>query len=628
MNRRGIISILCCTLAGISFIHSDWSYQGCHDISDANWDEYFDYTILVNTGQDPYPALLEPLKMYFHEVNEGGIMYANFYWIQRQGYIKYYDARNNTVKDVGEIGVNTTSEYGLVGLALDPDFDINGYIYVYYSSPEPSEWRISRFNIDANNNLNNSSEKIMITSDFYSNCCHSAGHMRFDDYGDLWMVVGKNASDDPGGNIDESNQSSSCERSSSSTADIKGSVIRIHPDDTDPKGYTIPKGNFGDYFALKYEQEGDFARAAEFRDETRVLPEIYAKGTRNPYGLGVDPVRRWIMWGENGVNRDSYHEEFNFTKVPGFFGYPYFAGNDAEDAHAFRTFGDDRQSYCLVCYGHGGQEIIDQDRMAPVNNSVWNNGLNVLPPAIPAIYTYQQSSAISCPIYRYDGDLQSAVKFPPHFDRIWFLSDFNPYNTDVNHKQYWFGSRIRGVVIDDQNLKISKDEEAFATSKFRLYRPLEMEFGPDGALYIINYSGWFNSNSNTSIAKITYKGDCHPLEPKLETAYYPNPGYGCQDILAPNFDPMSWAHDPLACATAVKPGERSTGFVRAISSTIYITSRGEYTLKMIDVNGKVQMQLQGQGPRRHKLRSLAPPGLYVVVVKTSLGAWQQRIMVF
>ena len=60
--------------------------------------------------------------------------------IERRGGIKLFDPLTQGVKPVGMLGVNTevevgNGEQGLVGMSLDPKFDENGWMYLYYFHP-------------------------------------------------------------------------------------------------------------------------------------------------------------------------------------------------------------------------------------------------------------------------------------------------------------------------------------------------------------------------------------------------------------------------------------------------------------------------------------------------------------
>jgi hypothetical protein len=46
--------------------------------------------------------------------------------------------------------------------------------------------------------------------------------------------------------------------------------------------------------------------------------------------------------------------------------------------------------------------------------------------------------------------------------------------------------------------------------------PLEYEFGPDGALYVVEYGGpYFGASAGTKLTKLEYTGTCRPAEPTL-----------------------------------------------------------------------------------------------------------------
>jgi cytochrome c len=74
-------------------------------------------------------------------------------------------------------------------------------------------------------------------------CCHTGGGMVWDDTGNLYLAVGNNTGNLPFSTTDERPDRSSWDdqRSSSNTNDLRGKLLRIHPE---PNGtYSIPAGN-------------------------------------------------------------------------------------------------------------------------------------------------------------------------------------------------------------------------------------------------------------------------------------------------------------------------------------------------------------------------------------------------
>jgi len=463
-----------------------WSYPGCKDVTDAD----FTYTSLVHRGQAPDANLAEPDKMDFDMDAQGNV---DIYYTEiRPGNIKRYSAATKTVKtlvklpnwglgsDYQTVHNNNQVEEGVTGIVLDPKFKTNHWIYVHWSPlPDNNEvFKISRFTVTGDTILL-SSEKVLLTIPGQrQTCCHTGGAMRFDAYGDLWITQGANSgrsgnnTTTPPEGMNETTKYESEEWGASSTHGLRGSILRIHP--TDDGKYNIPTGNFGDYF---YKQTGN----AQYLDTSKVLPEIYIKGNRNPYSLALDPVRRWVAWGDVGpdVLASNVRDEDDLQKTPGFEGWPYFVGNNTPFSGA-------------------------KDPKAPTNTSKWNTGLTTLPPARPSIHPSAIGSApITGPIYLYDGDLNSPVKLPPHFNRKWFVTDYT-------------SSQVNVMTLDSAGNNVTAVQRIFANHTFN--GPVDFRQGPDGALYVVNYGpANFAANGSASIDKITYTGDCRPLTPKLET---------------------------------------------------------------------------------------------------------------
>ncbi len=106
-------------------------------------------------------------------------------------------------------------------------------------------------------------------------------------------------------------------RSAGNTNDLRGKIMRIQVKDDGT--YEIPEGNL-------------FPKGT---DKTR--PEIYVMGNRNPYRISVDQKNSYLYWGEVGpdANADSFatrgprgYDEVNQARKAGFFGWPFFVGNN------------------------------------------------------------------------------------------------------------------------------------------------------------------------------------------------------------------------------------------------------------------------------------------------------------
>src|SRR5215207_2974650 len=89
------------------------------------------------------------------------------------------------------IGVDTEQDRGLVGIAFDPNFAQNNYLYLYYTKTDASGTRnrLSRFTANGNTAVNNS-ELVIIESPMTTNI-HTGGAMGFGADGYLYLGIGE-----------------------------------------------------------------------------------------------------------------------------------------------------------------------------------------------------------------------------------------------------------------------------------------------------------------------------------------------------------------------------------------------------------------------------------------------------
>ena len=180
------------------------------------------------------------------------------------------------------IAVDNYNERGLSGLALDPDFELNHYCYVFYTVPGGNYNRISRFTANGNYALPDSEEVLMELTPL-AGSIHNGGAMAFGNDGQLYIAVGDGANPETGQDLNTT----------------LGKILRINKDGS------IPEDN------PFYEQLSGQARA------------IYAYGFRNPFTMAIDPVSGAIF--ANDVGSDRY-EEVNQVLRGGNYGWPLQEG--------------------------------------------------------------------------------------------------------------------------------------------------------------------------------------------------------------------------------------------------------------------------------------------------------------
>lgn len=414
-------------------------------------------------------SLKEPVKL---AVAPGGDVYI----AERGGSIRRW--RSGSLTTIARVNVFTggalpdpkgsnqkSNENGLHGLALDPGFETNRWIYLHYAPQAVSTIRIARFTLNGEA-LDMASEKILLDIPVQRNsCCHTGGGMEFDREGNLFITVGNNTTN-PGANapdayLKENDPDADDQGHAGNTNDLRGKILKIRPK---PDGsYEVPEGNL-------------FPKGT-----AKTKPEIWAMGLRNPYSLTVDDVRGWVGWGDVGPDDgmpDS--EEWNLFTKPGNAGWPYFVG-------ANRAWRPARNKVAS----------------APSNTSPNNTGLQTLPPAIPATVGYGQSCAVTGPVYYYNGANPSKAKLPPHLHKKWLVTD-------------WWKGNLEVVTMSEDGSSVVSRQALLQQNTFN--GPLDIQVGPDGALYVVEYgqqSGglWFSNNGSTAISRLTYTGSCHPELP-------------------------------------------------------------------------------------------------------------------
>ncbi|GGZ68702.1 PQQ-dependent sugar dehydrogenase [Streptomyces bluensis] len=418
----------------------------------------------------------------------------------RDGALRLTDAAGNT-RLAGKLAVYAHDEEGLQGVGVDPGFADNRFIYLYYAPPldtpagdapetgtaadfAPFDGvnRLSRFVLKTDGTLDTASEtKIIDIPASRGLCCHVGGDIDFDKDGNLYLSTGDDTNpfqSDGFTPIDERanrNPAFDAQRTSGNTNDLRGKLLRIKVNADG--SYSVPEGNL-------------FPPGT---DKTR--PEIYAMGFRNPFRFSVDKETGIVYIGDYGPDAGaakpergpSGQVEFNRVTKAGNFGWPYCTGdNDAYVDYDFAT-------------GASGSAF---DCAAPKNTSPNNTGLTELPPAQPAWIPYDGNSVpefgdgsespMGGPVYRYDASLDSPVKFPEAYDGDFFAGEFG---------RRW----IKRITSDADGTVQSINPVPWSGTQV-----MDMAFGPDGALYVLDYGiSWFGGDENSALYRIENATDGH-----------------------------------------------------------------------------------------------------------------------
>ncbi len=405
------------------------------------------------------------------------------FFIELGGKVKVYEPAMDQTRTLATLPVYVGNELGLIGIALDPGFAANGWLYLYYApAGTASIARLSRFTTTSDA-LDRASEQILFEIPVNrEQCCHAGGSMAWGADGNLFLATGDDANpfaSDGYAPIDERPGRApwDAQRSAANTKDLRGKILRITPQ---PDGtYALPPGNL-------------------FEDAAQGRPEIYVMGVRNPYRIAVDAATGWLYWGDVGPDASAASatrgpeglDEWNQAREAGNYGWPYCIGPNR--AYRDYDFATNTAGALFDC-------------AAPVNDSPNNTGIEALPPAQPAWIWYPYGpatdwpaitngggrTAMAGPIYHFDPDLDSPRKLPAYYDETFFIYE-------------WSRNWIHEVKLDDNGGVLEINPFA---PEIELHRPIAMELGPDGALYVIEWgAGFGGDNPDAGLVRIDFRG--------------------------------------------------------------------------------------------------------------------------
>jgi cytochrome c len=120
---------------------------------------------------------------------------GKIFYGERKGKLKMYDPKKGMVKVVADLNVFSKFEYGLMGVNVDPNYNKNHWIYLFYSpqtgQPDTAQ-HLSRFVYDdVKDTLVMDSEKVLLRVPVKRDgCCHTGGSIAWDKMGNLYLSTG------------------------------------------------------------------------------------------------------------------------------------------------------------------------------------------------------------------------------------------------------------------------------------------------------------------------------------------------------------------------------------------------------------------------------------------------------
>ncbi|RJK97008.1 PQQ-dependent sugar dehydrogenase [Vallicoccus soli] len=440
----------------------------------------------------------------------------------RDGRVFIHDPKTGLNPLAAKVPVYLHDEEGLQGVAVDPNFAKNKWVYLYYSplegdtpeddplTPDVNEGdapfeitdeqyesfkgalRLSRFKLIGNELKLDTEQEILEVPVDRGICCHVGGQIDFDSKGNLYLSTGDDSnpfeSDGyvPVDDREGRHPAFDARRTSGNTNDLRGKLLRIKP--KAGGGYTIPKGNL-------------FAPGTE-----KTRPEIYAMGLRNPFRFDVDPQTDTVYMADYSPDANqpsddrgpAGHGRWMVIDEPANYGWPFCVQPDIP--YRDYDFATETPGDYFNC-------------KAVVNDSPYNTGLEVLPPVAHSeiIYSYGASrqfpelgtggiGPMAGPAYDFKHASKSAIKWPAYYDGKPLFYE-------------WTRDFVQAVTTGPGGEVASLERVA---PDVVVDGPMDMEFGPDGALYVLEYgTGYFAELPEAQLARIDYTRGNRTPEPKV-----------------------------------------------------------------------------------------------------------------
>ncbi|MFD6755643.1 PQQ-dependent sugar dehydrogenase [Micromonospora gifhornensis] len=437
--------------------------------------------------------------------------------VTRAGQVWLHNPATGRNTIAATLDVYQHDEEGLQNVAIDPGFGKGGnnWVYLYYSPPmdtpvdDPSTpdvnegdapaWgteedfapfrgviRLSRFRLVKDKLDLRSEQQIIDVPVDRGICCHVGGDIVFDSRGNLYLSTGDDSNPFESGGyapIDERpgrHPAYDAQRSSANTNDLRGKILRIKVGAKG--GYTVPKGNL-------------------FKKGTpNTRPEIYLMGLRNPFRIELDRKSDTLFVGDyspdarqpNPDRGPAGQGKWIAAREPGNHGWPYCITPD--QPYLDYDFATDQPGAPFNC-------------AAPVNDSPHNTGLRNLPPVQQPQVWYDFGLSpqfpelgtggigpMAGPAYQFDRSTtrgRNPSGWPAYYDGKplfyeWTRDYVKAFDLDRRGELRGIESVLPSVVFDN---------------------PMDLEFGRDGALYVLEYGdGYFSENPDAQLARVDHIG--------------------------------------------------------------------------------------------------------------------------
>lgn len=378
-------------------------------------------------------------------------------WIaELNGKVHRYDAASGETRLVAELATTDPKniEHGLYGLEVDPNFySGEPYVYLFYAERESIINTLSRFRYE-NDAIDLASEEVILRVPTEPQCCHQAGDIDWGPDGTLYLSTGDTGMSETRPDWELSEEELEAFKATHNLDEFQWS--RLVDSERSSQNLQDLRGKI-----LRINKDGSIPKDNPFYGEPGARWEVYAYGLRNPYRFKVDQENGQLYIGVVGPDAQFDYDEYNVSVKGG------------------ENFGWPREIGRLV-YNEWTPDMIP----------------NYAPPAWEYTYETGGRSASGGPIYRHEGE----GAFPPIFqDRI-FMYD-------------WARSWIKyGKLVDEEVVLEKANGESYKMMTQRMVdvktfdilrgtRPISMELGPDGAIYVAEFTGFWYAAPGSKVTR-------------------------------------------------------------------------------------------------------------------------------
>ncbi len=215
--------------------------------------------------------------------------------------------------------VCTQSERGLLGVALDPEFNSNGRLYLFYTRPSSGAPggcvnRVSRFQMNGNT-IDRASEVVLLDNIGSPAGNHNGGDLEVGNDGFLYVAVGDGGSDPRGDSGSAGSNNAAQDRSL-----LNGKILRIDRN----TGAPAPGNPYAGVGTAVCATRGNTPSTP-----TTICREVFAYGLRNPWRFAFDPNTGATRFYINDVGQNT-REEVDLGILGANYGYPAREGQCAQ----------------------------------------------------------------------------------------------------------------------------------------------------------------------------------------------------------------------------------------------------------------------------------------------------------